>query len=394
MKFNYVLVIGGIALAILPYMLHSFGASSFALGTICSASLALLIALLSRHKLRLSFGLLYASMSIVLFNILCTSTYYQQYPSFQQLGSVFLAGVLILFAGLLANSLSSISSIQIKGCINFMVRAIIGLSLAAFALNFKILPFSKSILFFSEPSHLAMALTPFVIYAMLTNSKLSSLFWASSLFVLGLCLENLSLVILAMACTVILFLRFKLGIYIQAIVICSLISCFVLFSMTSQYYSSRILLESNNVSSLVYMRGYEAAVASLVRPPFVGVGLQMMALRAPSSPAQEMLDQLDLGGLNQNDGGFVAAKLVSEFGWPGFAALIYLLVQTFPMLIYTLRLSALGKASKGNNIFSSCMVAVLMQLFVRGSGYLGPFLVLAVLAYYFKPVLHHSAGSA
>ena len=301
--------------------------------------------------------------------------------------------LLILYAELLTFFLCSSSTLQLNNYANFLVFMLIGLSIASLALGLDMLPYRKSILFFSEPSHFAIALSPFIVYTVLINKKLPTCFVVASVIILGVWLENLTLLLLSLISAIILMLRFPLGGLIRFILGCALILSFFLFSLSNEYFAGRVSLDTKNVSSLVYLRGFEASVASLSRPPFFGVGLQSMSKRAPSSDATDSLDKFNLGDLNNSDGGFVAAKILSEFGWPGLLGLSYFLVRSLPLLVYTLKLSSQDGASKSDNIFISCMVAVLIQLFVRGAGYLGPFLILAALAYYFRPLSKHSITS-
>jgi len=392
-KLNLFVAISGISLAVLPYLFSALGAGSLALGSLCGILLAIFLGILIDARLQSSSYLLNIIMSAVTLNILATSVYYQELPSLQQLGGALLAALLILFAGILTFFLRFISIQRLSTYTNFIVFMAIALSMASLALGINMLPFPKSILFFSEPSHFAMALTPFIIYTILANKRLHSLFIVIPVAILSLRLENLTLLLLSLVCVIILMLRFQLGILIRFVLAFAIISSFVIFSLNNQYFASRISLDSRNLSSLVYLRGFEASVASLAGPPFVGVGFLSMSLRAQSSPAADLLEQYNLGYLNKNDGGFVAAKILSEFGWPGLIGLIYSTSRSLPKLVYTLKLASQNKATKPDNIFTSCMVAVLMQLFVRGAGYLGPFLVFAALAYYFRPIFNHSISA-
>ena len=394
MKFNVPVAISGIALAMFPYLFAALGASSLALGTLLGILLAVFIGLLVGARLRSPLNLLYFFTCAVSLNIIATSAYYWEWPSLQQVASTLFAAIFILYAGFIVSPLHSVSTLQLARLANSAVIIAIALGIVSLVFEIHLLPLPKSILYFSEPSHFAIGLAPFILYTVLANRLKLSFCIAASTAVLGIGLENLTLLVLSLACLGIVVVRSRLSRLLLFAVAFTLLSCSLFLLLNIEYYSSRILLDSNNISSLVFLRGYEASVASLTGPPFLGVGFQVMALRAPSSSASVSLDQLGLGDLNQNDGGFIAAKLLTEFGWPGLLVLVYLLAKCIPLLLNVLRLSCQGVATKSDNVFASCVVAVLIQLFVRGSGYLGPFLVLSALAYYFRPVCCSKKGVA
>ena len=390
MKLNPFVVIAGFSILFLPFCLNTLGARSLSIGTLLGASVAFLFAILNGSRMRSPSSFLYFFIPTIAINILCTSIYYQQAPSLEQCAGVFSGLLLIFFAGILAYQLDSIPIRRLNVFVNPVVYLIITLSFISLALKINTFTYSNSILYFSEPSHLAIALSPFSVYSILSTKIRSSLCLAFSLLILAIWLQNTTLLALSIACSLILSLRFRLSIFFRSLLALSLSLCFLLLILNSQYLVSRISLDPQNISSLVYLRGLQSSAASLARPPFVGVGLQMMASRAPSTPAVDLLNDYNLGDLNNSDGGFVAAKFLTEFGWLGLSLLIYSLARALRLFVFALKLSSQGMAAKSDIIFISCIVSVLIQLFVRGAGYLGPFLVLAVLAYHFRPVLTRS----
>jgi hypothetical protein len=385
LKFNYIVLIGGFGLYLLPFLLNSLGASSWALGTFLGAFTALAAFFLRFSRLPIQRKPLYAFTSFVVVNIAVTSVYFVEPPTLEQLLALPVGLLLVIYSCLLGYCLRSIPTVRLNRYIYVLVYCSIGLSLLMLALRINLLPNPKSILFFSEPSHLAVGLAPFVTYVMLSSARAYALIVVLLLCILALWIENVTLLALVIPSGLILFLRFRVGVLISLSLAAVFLSFLFTFALRGDYFASRLFLDSQNISSLVYLRGIESAEASLRNPPYIGVGFQMMDSRSPRTPAVELLEGFKLDSLNASDGGMVFSKLVCEFGWPGLALLICFFVVAIPKAYSCLLLAANSLSSTGDNIFVSCFIGVCIQLFVRGSGYLSPFLVLASLVYFFMP---------
>ena len=77
---------------------------------------------------------------------------------------------------------------------------------------------------------------------------------------------------------------------------------------------------SANVSSLVYVNGWEMTLQNLQTTQGLGLGFNRMGCNPrPESDAGALLEVLGVGDLNYNDGSFIMSKLLSELGLLGLA---------------------------------------------------------------------------
>jgi hypothetical protein len=81
----------------------------------------------------------------------------------------------------------------------------------------------------------------------------------------------------------------------------------------------------------------------------------------------------------------VAAKFITEFGWLSLPVLGYFLFSVFKAILSSIPRFSILPLAKDDAIFIACSLSTLVQLFVRGAGYLGPFVVLLYLVYGFMP---------
>jgi len=385
MKFNYVVVFGGVTILVLPFLLSSLGASSWTLGTLIGAVMTLAIVMTKGRNHLISMSKLALIFVVLVFNILGTSVYYQNFPVQVQIGGALIVGILLIFSETLGKSLARFSEDKLRKFLTWITFILLASSAIEIAIDAKFLSLPKAILYFREPSHFAVAIPPFIFYTILTSRGFTSIGISMLLLLESIVLENFTLLIVFLLTVLILLVRVSLSLYAKACLVL-LLSLIISTTLLSEaYFFERFTLDRTNLSSLVYLRGLEAASSSLSRPPFIGFGFQMMGSRAPITLAVEQLDEFDVEYLNANDGGFVAAKFVAEFGWIGFFVLIYLIACLIPALFSSLLLTSKGLATKNDFIFISCSLSVFIMLFVRGSGYLGPFLILTYLSFGFMP---------
>jgi hypothetical protein len=145
--------------------------------------------------------------------------------------------------------------------------------------------------------------------------------------------------------------------------------------------------QTDNLSSLVYVQGWEDAWANLIRTRGRGLGVNMMGCSPlPDVPARELMSAFFASGLNAEDGSFTFSKIVSETGLVGIAfygAIIWAWVRQEKKLIldgHSVHRAAV--AARSALIF--CFVA---SSFIRGLGYFSGGLLLWVAAVSEKPLI-------
>lgn len=189
---------------------------------------------------------------------------------------------------------------------------------------------------FQEPSHAAFSLFPCLAILMVAQSKRARRIGTMGLF--ALLLLSRSSTAVAFVVVWLLYRMVANGISRQAasltLMVASLVAVggFVNYERFVAPTADRIMgvLASDsteNLSSLVYVQGWQDTWANLSRTHGLGLGFNMMGCQPlPDVPARELLSVWGMGELNAEDGSFQFAKIVSEFGVAGivfYAAIIW-----------------------------------------------------------------------
>lgn len=227
---------------------------------------------------------------------------------------------------------------------------------------------------FTEPSHFALAATPFLMHGCVVGGRWERWFWLGVMSLLVVLLQSVSLgvsTVIVAACS--------LG-SVEALVFAALAAAGLSF-VDLTYFTDRLAVShsSTNISALVYLQGTELIQEALATTHGWGIAFQQLGFAPTNVLATELIRRAGGGEQNLADGSFLAVKLGAEFGWFGIALLAAYLAKFFKVLI-DLRLIALGRASSpvGVTFALITFAALFVELFVRGVGY---FSGTALLAY-------------
>jgi hypothetical protein len=254
---------------------------------------------------------------------------------------------------------------------------------------------AKGIFPFGEPSNFALFFGPFfLLYLFQLPNFLKQFLVILSVSLLAVSIESTTLLIYV-ALALLLFVRIN-TISLYLVVPLSIYG--VYYVLNDPYFLSRVILtpDSGNLTALVYLQGLTDAYNALVDTNGLGLGFQMLGTQPPSEifyQIQTVMGQgLDGGGLNRKDGGFVAAKLVAEFGVIGIILLIAYLYLFFKVFLKLRRLIRVPNGFEPAYIFSLVFIyASFVEIFGRGVGYFSPslflfFTALFINSYYKKRV--------
>lgn len=230
---------------------------------------------------------------------------------------------------------------------------------------------NKPIFPFTEPSHLALTLGPFLIFACITSRPGARLAYISAALTLTALLQSTTLAAITLV-TVLICLRLR-----YALVILALMAPIVA-SLDLTYYLTRLDFseDASNLTSLVYLQGWQLIGESWDASHGLGIGFQQLGVGGSEVPAAQLISAVlgDADGfLNLFDGGFTLAKIVSEFGVFG----VILLVAFVPMLVRAIaRLHKHAARIQSRDAFSlfACafIAAYVFELLLRGNGYFTP----------------------
>ena len=238
----------------------------------------------------------------------------------------------------------------------------------------------KSIFPFSEPSHLALTFGYFLptIFFIQKNKVVKF-----SLFILFLFFaffyESLLFVLVVFASYLFTF-RVNLKLLFSLFIVALLLNNFINSNLVNlDYYLARLDFQnSNNISSLVFLQGWEIITITLKNFNLIGVGLNNLE-SVPTSVIAEQLYTILGEYKNRQGGGFLASKIIGETGIIGFVMILIYIKIVFS------KLKNIGKdLSLLGFFYSSILFMSLFELFLRGLGYftIGTVLITSSLIYF------------
>jgi hypothetical protein len=231
---------------------------------------------------------------------------------------------------------------------------------------------------FSEPSHFALAFVPLLMYVTITARGARRVAFLILGFVCTALIQNLTL---AAGFALVALVTMRWYVLPLALVVVGAIAA----NLDLTYYAERLDFsgDSTNLSNLIYLQGWEMVGESWRRSAGFGIGFQQLGVFGTDVPAAQLLRALRDGeDINTLDGGFVFAKLSSEFGV--FACALVMVFLWFAWRsLRTLRRVARERPRIGPlTILAHCViVSYFIELFVRSTGYFTPAAVLLVAAF-------------
>lgn len=366
--------------ASLPYL---FGASSFAVGVVLVLAVGWVIygmgwsAPLPPGTLPMALGLAFATAFFIVLHLVVAS----------QIGDVdFSRGIsslaillfIIISAFVLSTMIFSVEDSTIVYVIS--VVAVIFIVIAALSIA-GIQPPTESVgekpIFpYTEPSFFAFTFAPVLIYLTVSSPLWLRAIWLLISLGLALVLANLTLMVVVLLAAVI-----ALPVSVLAASIFAGVSLAGLVDL--KYFTDRIdfTLNTTNLSTLVYIQGWQLLDESLRNTWGWGLGFQQLGFGYTNVSASIRLNQLLGFDLNLADGGFILAKIGSELGIFGLILAGTLLVLSFRSIIF-LRLMTHKKHNiPARLVFAhATAAAAVIELLVRGANYFTGSLVMVLAA--------------
>lgn len=219
---------------------------------------------------------------------------------------------------------------------------------------------------FAEPAGFALPFCPFFIYACVTargGKRWGLLLLGAAALAL---LHTLTLAV-AVALAAAVSLRKRQLLFFTLFAVAGLTQ------LNLEYYTERLDFgaETTNLSTLVYMQGWQMLLESLENSGGFGLGFQQMGVFGTEVSAAEAIRAMRGGeDLNVLDGGFIFAKLGSEFGVFGVLVTLGFVVGIYKSM-RALRNVARRDARLGKvDILAHAVIATfVIHLFVRSGGY-------------------------
>ena len=253
----------------------------------------------------------------------------------------------------------------------------------------------KPVFPFTEPSHFALSFAPLLIEACVRNDGWRRLGWLLLGFTLAYFLENLSLV-----GAVVIAALVSLPISRPLPWIVAIAAAVTLFNL--DYFAERLDFEAydssfgTNLSVLIYVQGWELMLGSVEQAHGWGVGFQQLGVGHINSGASDQIYRLIGQDLNIQDGGFVSAKIVSEFGIFGLAAGIAFIVLAIRFGLRLRRIAGRPELATVGYVFALCAICgFTLDMFFRGLSYFSSSSLLFVSAcFYIRSLKREFRGRA
>jgi hypothetical protein len=224
-----------------------------------------------------------------------------------------------------------------------------------------------------EVSHFVLAFSPILMFKAVRARSSRKMVWILFGLALGAVLQSVSL----LACVLLIAYNARRFLVIACV---GLVISALGLPFELDYFSSRLdfSAENRNLTTLVYIQGWEQILESLQWSLGWGLGFEELGFRQTESLASALIRGVT-GGMDSNlrDGSFVLVKLVSEFGvFAMFMIVAFLLIVR--RCARELRGGQLGAAAT----FIRCIiVSYVIDVFIRGPGYFSESSLLFVAAF-------------
>jgi len=381
-----------ISLCIFPSIGYSEGASSLGLGLFIWSSILIII-----HLNLINSSIFFIKDNIIFYTIylllvvhfLITIIINNFSVNFDKsLYSIIILPILVLASYIFYTKIKDIKDQKLNSVLHFILFNFLLILLFSF---FWESPFfkvnAKAIIFFAEPSHLAVIFAPFFLYSILTLDEVRKRFLIIIVFIIITIINNATLfIVFTFGIALYLIINFKSIKLIKSLLIVIIFSLILVINIDVDisYYKDRFIYDSNNLnmSLLVYLAGWERALSIMVDHSPIGVGFQQFGYEPLKGYFFAKLVSVGGGGLNIYDGATLGSKIIGEFGLVGLCFLFIYVYYFFNKI-----LTILINSEKNTNvtIFFACVyLSFSIYLFVRGMGYFSelPFLFLSSLIFF------------
>lgn len=237
---------------------------------------------------------------------------------------------------------------------------------------------------FGEPSHFSLAIFPILLTAAAIARKSTRVMIILGTMAMALWVPSTTL---AMAAVIVAAITVSRKVFIMLPVGSLLLVGAAV--VAPEYFKERLLLdtESNNLSSLIYLQGLLSAQNGVLDTHGLGFGFLRLGTEPPNE-ATELIELIAGNSFNRLDGGFLAAKIVAEFGVVGLVMLAWMSFAAIKALIQLAHLYQLELHERKNNIWRafrlSAQAAILLELYIRGYGYFSPGFLLFMSCFSFN----------
>jgi hypothetical protein len=376
---------------LLPHFIFvAFKASSLALGVLLVAIMLapLYFLRMVQEKFSISFllGLLTSFLFVTIYSVYAVATTDDLKPLYS----------LVLFVGVLISleikhSLHVVGGEGVKKVFTWLFLVLFLLGVGSLLIDIKLFNYGlreKPVFPFSEQSHFALTIGVIVLALISVSKPVTATFYVFFITLLAVIFPNLTLLVFSFLGVLILILRFNWQLMIASLFVGGILVAFLgSFDLIEiEYFSSRLsVTEANNLTTLVWIQGWLLAYLNFFQTHGIGLGVQSLGLTTTVFPETSSLIYAISGKINNaTDGGFLASKIISEFGVFGVGLTVFYLFWLIGYLFEVNRFSNYSKSLERNDDFNlkamagGVVFAFLVEYFFRGYGYFSPTAILVL----------------
>ncbi|MDN0109157.1 hypothetical protein [Yersinia mollaretii] len=363
----------------------SFHTNSLATGFILLIPIMILISW-NEIELKISIKEIFC-ISIIVFYTIYITFYWTNKIEYKGIISSLLLVLVFFLANQVSNYISKHSTTDEFDKIIKLISTIY-LALGIFSIFYKVSFFNynyyiKSSFPFSEPSHYAISCIPFLIYTAINSKTHIAFIYLFSMLLLSLKLPSIIMMVATMLTLFIISLRlkYKLLYYMVSIFSFYFISNKIIQLDMANYFTSRLdfSLKNTNMTTLVYIQGWNDLLTNLIKTNGIGLGFQQMGT-GETNELNEYIFSLSGKYKNISDGSFLASKLVSEFGIIGIILLLAF-VKLAMKCLFDITMAFKKNINDSVYLFSRVsIISFSVELFLRGVGYFSSSVVIFLIS--------------
>lgn len=393
----------GLILIFIPGITYVVAGVSMSLGLVACSLIGVFI------ESRTTFSKIYSYKNVLIFllgflllilwGFYCLIKYGEYKPIYSSL-IVFI----FLYAFILSKQflkLNVISSTKLLNDLRFLTFLLIFLGWIKIIIGSDFGPYAnhpKPLFPYAEDSHYALTLAMFSLGYICGNKheNISSIFILLNILSLSLLLPSLTMVIVFIVGLTAFFVKKNRALrlaYFSSLIFIPSIAITLLLSI--EYFNDRINLNtftnltSDSLTLLVWFQGWFLIFSTLEYSNFFGMGFQMLGYEERALPyiTEFIADFFNLQTMkNVEDGGFLSAKIIGEFGIFGILFVFLYLIKVLEAYGILTRGFNYRKMIKKDNelllrISSGFIFAFVIEMFLRGLGYFSVGTIMFVVSY-------------
>lgn len=379
---------------VMPSLVYvSLSASSMAAGILA----ACFIIVLTVGKMRLPSTFISLFFLFFVSSFVIHTTYYgmQGGGGLKHVLSVVLFGVMLFCAGVFSVKITAIQDGDLISVLKILSALIVFLGVISIISPVNFLNYSKyvkSIFPFSEPSHYAITVSGVLLTTGFYLSSVMRVGLVFSMLVFSVVYPSMLLLLLALIMIFSYYMHGFLRLIFTFICLCVAVTLIPYTGVDISYYEDRLKFDetASNLTALVYLQGWEDAYKALLYTNWIGLGFQNMGSLEPGEYGERIFQIVGIYK-NREDGGFLAAKIVGEFGALGIVLLLCYIAVLGLSILYNRKFLTVYKMNRGKafELFPassvlgcSLIVAFSIEVFARGYGYFSPGLFLSMVAFF------------